>query len=207
MPDKTGWLFSGTGIITGKSTAIVEKVGADTEIGKIAQVVGTNDYYANSPVYRRLDEVSHTLVNCGLIVSGLAITSGIIHGKKLEEILVNATSLAVSVIPDGLIPTISLALALGARRLSKRQILVRHIPCVDTLGCINTLCVDKTGTLTQNRMKVIEVFCPGNDEYLFRCASLCNNARAYQKSSGQWIIKGTEQNRLYYRLQSNPDLN
>lgn len=202
-----GKLFMGTKVLAGTGRATVVRIGPFTQMGGIVQNVGAKNYYATSPVYRRLDEVGSGLARCGIAVTALALFSGLMHGKDMGESLVNATGLAVSVIPDGLMPMITLTLALGSIRLAKKQIMVRHMPAVDTLGCIDTLCWDKTGTLTDNRMEAAEVFVPGQAtlvltgvrtrpqltralKNLFRTAVLCSNARVHKNDKGKWQIEG-----------------
>ena len=200
----SGTVFMGTKAVQGSALAVVIYTGQHTEMGAIARSIDRKNYYCKSPVYRRIDEVGHTLVNCGLLVSGLAFAAGLFHRQRLDDIIVNATSLAVSVIPDGLIPFITLTMALGSMHLARQGVLVREMPAVDALGCINVLCADKTGTLTQNKMEVQKLACPGEkirglDEIkpeshvlknLFRCAVLCNNARVVQDRKGRWQTTG-----------------
>ncbi len=203
----TGKLFMGTRVLAGTAQATVVRTGPSTQMGTIVQQVGAKNYYTNSPVYRRLDEVGASLARCGVGVTVLALLSGLMHGKAAGESLVNATGLAVSVIPDGLMPMITLTLALGSVRLAKKRIMVRHMPAVDTLGCIDTLCWDKTGTLTENRMEAAEFFVPGQKTLvlthmdthtpvtpaltnLLRTAVLCSNAQVRQDEQGKWLIKG-----------------
>gem|GEM_PF-47203 len=201
-----GKLFMGTKVLAGTARATVVRTGPSTQMGTIVQQVGAKNYYASSPVYRRLDEVGAGLARCGVGVTVLALLSGLMHGKAAGESLVNATGLAVSVIPDGLMPMITLTLALGSIRLAKRGIMVRHMPAVDTLGCIDTLCWDKTGTLTENRMEAVEFFVPGQKTIfhskdtrapltpaltnLLRTAVLCSSAQVRQDERGKWQIKG-----------------
>jgi Ca2+-transporting ATPase len=210
VPGRNGCIYMGTGILAGRARAVVTLTGSRSEMGRIARIIGAKNYYATSPVYRRLDEVGHSLVRCGLGVSGLALLSGLFHRQSPGDIVVNATSLAVSVIPDGLIPIITMTMALGAMRLSKRGVLVRQVPAVDTLGCVSLFCSDKTGTLTRNRMEVKEILCPGVAAQpitiagpdrtkfkkdtrlysLFRTAVLCNNATARANPAGRWEAEG-----------------
>jgi Ca2+-transporting ATPase len=210
IPGRNGCIYMGTGILAGRVRAVVTQTGSRSQMGRIARIIGAKNYYATSPVYRRLDEVGHTLVHCGLGVSGLALLSGLFHRQNTGDIVVNATSLAVSVIPDGLIPIITMTMALGAMRLSGRGLLVRQVPAVDTLGCVNLFCSDKTGTLTRNRMEVKEIFSPGAADQLitidgpdrtefkkdtrlyslFRTAVLCNNATVRASRDGRPETEG-----------------
>ncbi len=99
MGNMGGKLFMGTKVLAGTARATVVRTGPSTQMGTIVQQVGAKNYYASSPVYRRLDEVGAGLARCGVGVTVLALLSGLMHGKAAGESLVNATGLAVSVIP------------------------------------------------------------------------------------------------------------
>ncbi|MHB1420788.1 MAG: cation-translocating P-type ATPase, partial [Bacillota bacterium] len=150
----------------------------------------------------RLDELGLTLVRAGLVVSGTAIMAGILRGESAGNLLLNATNLAVSVIPDGLTPTITATMGLGALRVIRKKAFIRQLPAMDTLGCTSVICCDKTGTLTKNQFEVREIYCarrtwempgvnianisgmPGEDvdddvkalQCLLQAAALCTNA-------------------------------
>ena len=184
------YLYMGTGVLTGRAQAAVQRTGDNTEIGRIAgSINGTVKLHI--PLHNRLDELAVGLVKAGLAVSGVSVLAGLWHQEDLSSIIANATNLAVSLIPDGLAPMITLTTALGALRLMKRQVVVRQLPAVDTTGCTSVICLDKTGTLTQNRMEMVEIFCGGEDWQIdeggkgkmaealarfWRVACLCNNA-------------------------------
>lgn len=208
--ERSGMLFMGTGVVGGRAQAMVVRTGAGTEMGRIAGIIGYTGPL-QTPLHKRLDEMGVTLVRCGAAVSGVALLAGLWHGENPGNIIVNATSLAVSVIPDGLAPIITVSMALGALRMLKRRVIVRQFQAVDTLGCISVICCDKTGTLTKNQMTVREVFCSGqhwvingkgylpvgegNSEpdldsirNVFQIACLCNNAGFSR--NGKWVAAG-----------------
>lgn len=212
---RNGTIYMGTGILSGRAKALVVATGPHTEMGHIAKIVGIKGS-GTIPLYRHLDEVGITFVFGGLAVSSLSILAGIWHGDSTNKIILNATSLAISLIPDSLAPIITLAMACGALRMIKRRVIVRHFPTVDTLGCTSVICCDKTGTLTKNRMAAAEILCPGQhwvfngNEYmlantsmelenkpdkksierLFQIACLCNNAVLQGKGPDGWLAVG-----------------
>ncbi|MDA8442906.1 MAG: HAD-IC family P-type ATPase, partial [Peptococcaceae bacterium] len=152
-------IYMGTGILSGRAKAVVVSTGQNTEIGRISRTMIMSP--SRTPFYQRLDEVFVSLVNGALVISGVAVMAGLWHRQSVGNIIESATGLAVSFIPDGLAPIITLATALGAMRLLKQQVALRQMPAVDTLGCTTVICCDKTGTLTCNKMQVQEVYCPG----------------------------------------------
>lgn len=188
--DKASTVYMGTRVMSGRAGAVVTKTGVYTEIGRISQSIDrmSGD---KSPFNKRLDELYLTLVNSGLVISFASFLAGLIHRESLGNIIEKATSLAVSFIPDGLAPIITMATAFGGLRLIKKQVAVRELTAMDTLGCTSVICCDKTGTLTQNHMEVQDVFMLGkyieeegdqeaflyheSYEQLFRAASVCNN--------------------------------
>lgn len=205
-------VYMGTTILSGRASAVVTATGATTEIGRISRTIVTPS--GKTPFHQRLDEVFAILVNGGLAISGMAVLAGLTHRKKVGDIIENATGLAVSFIPDGLAPIITLATALGAMRLLKKKVALRQLSAVDTLGCTTVICCDKTGTLTCNKMEVQEVYCPdmhwrvkgkefvppeatGSDQeswnslqQVFRIASLCNNAVLKDQDDGGYSAEG-----------------
>ncbi|CAM2803739.1 calcium-translocating P-type ATPase, SERCA-type [Hathewaya histolytica] len=150
-------IFMGTTILRGHAKAKVMLTGMDTEMGKIADMLH-NIETERSPLKEKLDSLGKILViMCGVIcvvVTGL----GIMRGQNMGDMFLLGVSLAVAAIPEGLAAIVTISLAMGVSRMLKRNALVRKLPAVETLGCTNVICSDKTGTLTQNNMTVKEIY-------------------------------------------------
>ncbi|WP_410747390.1 HAD-IC family P-type ATPase, partial [Clostridium neonatale] len=152
--------FMGTTIVKGKGILKVNSIGMKTEMGKIAHLL-QNIEEEKSPLNQRLDSLGKVLVVICLVICAIVTVMGIIRGNDITEMFLLGVSLAVAAIPEGLAAIVTVALALGVSRMLKRNALVRKLPAVETLGCTSVICSDKTGTLTQNKMTVKEVYLNG----------------------------------------------
>ena len=152
--------FMGTTILKGKGLFKVTGIGMETEMGKIANLLD-NIEEEKSPLKERLDGLGKILVIACLIICAIVTVLGIIRGNDIGEMFLLGVSLAVAAIPEGLAAIVTVALALGVSRMLKRNALIRKLPAVETLGCTSVICSDKTGTLTQNKMTVKEVYING----------------------------------------------
>lgn len=152
-----GMVFQGTSIVAGSGRGVVTATGATTELGHIARLLETADVTA-TPLQRRLARVTRTLLlaSGGIVVIVAAI--GLLRGARWFDVFLSAVALAVAAIPEGLPAIITIALAIGLRRMAARQALVRKLPAVETLGCTTVVCTDKTGTLTTGQMTVRELW-------------------------------------------------
>ncbi|CUH97770.1 hypothetical protein P22_3914 [Propionispora sp. 2/2-37] len=159
LGDKKNMVFMGTTVTRGRATAVVIATGMQTEMGKIAALIGEQKEEA-TPLQRRLEELGKYLVYGCLAVSGLVFLAGILRGERMINMLQTAASLAVAAIPEGLSAIVLIALAMGVQRMSKRNIIVRRLSSIENLGSATVICSDKTGTLTQNQMTVREVYSP-----------------------------------------------
>lgn len=167
-------VFMGTTIAAGTGVAEVTATGTRTELGRIGRLL-TTARTEETPLQRRLARVARGLLyGClGLVfaIGGL----GVLRGLPWLEVLLSAVSLAVAAVPEGLPAIVTIALALGVRRLSTRHVLVRRLPSVETLGCVTVICTDKTGTLTTGIMAVRETW-GGSAEVTLRAAAACCDA-------------------------------
>lgn len=153
-------LFMGTTLTTGRGRAVVRATGMETEMGSIAHMI-QNVEEERTPLEKRLDKIGKQLVYLCLAICALIGIAGIYRGETVYDMLLSATSLAVAAIPEGLPAIVTVALALGVQRMLKRNALIRKLPAVETLGCVNVICSDKTGTLTENKMTVKKFYVNG----------------------------------------------
>lgn len=152
--------FMGTTILKGRGILFVDSIGMQTEMGKIANLLD-NIEEEKSPLRERLDSLGKILVILCLGICAVVIILGILRGNEVSEMFLLGVSLAVAAIPEGLAAIVTVALALGVSRMLKKNALVRKLPAVETLGCTSVICSDKTGTLTQNKMTVKEIYING----------------------------------------------
>jgi len=155
-------LIAGTSVLAGEATAVVFATGRHTEFGRIARLSqGTDE--ARSPLHREVARLSRLV---GILASFLGVAfflAGHAIGQPFWANFIFAIGIIVANVPEGLLPTVTLALAMAARRMARLNALVRHLPAVETLGGTTVILTDKTGTLTQNRMEVKRIFLAGED--------------------------------------------
>ncbi|MEO0827059.1 MAG: cation-translocating P-type ATPase [Cyanobacteria bacterium J06639_16] len=161
LGDRDNLVFQGTEVVQGRATVLVTETGMQTELGRIAtllQSVATEP----TPLQNRMDQLGNTLVIGSLTLVALVVIGGVIQSgwQAFESLLEVSLSMAVAVVPEGLPAVITVTLAIGTQRMVRRQALIRKLPAVETLGSVTTICSDKTGTLTQNKMVVQQVHTP-----------------------------------------------
>lgn len=178
--EKENNIYMGTVVLKGKAYAKVSKIGMDTEMGKIANMLQNIDQ-EKSPLKERLEGLGKVLVVICLLICAVVTVIGIARGQSITDMFLIGVSLAVAAIPEGLPAIVTVALALGVSKMLKRRALVRKLPSVETLGCTSVICSDKTGTLTENKMKVRGTFFDGkysedkNSDLLKKIFVLCND--------------------------------
>jgi len=153
-------LFAGTNVVSGTAKAVVIATGMDTEFGKIAhltQTVGTDLSPLQKEMISVTKSVSIIAVLMGVVFFAIA---ALVAGIELAESFIFALGMIVAFVPEGLLPTVTLALAMGTQRMAKRNALIKKLSAVETLGCTTYICTDKTGTLTQNEMTVRNIWLP-----------------------------------------------
>ena len=150
-------LLAGTSMIGGEAKALVFSTGMRTAFGQIARLTQTT-LDVPSPLQKEITVLSRLIAALALAIGAIVFVIGQLIGLPLSAALVFAIGVIVANVPEGLLPTVTLAMAMAARRMAKRHTLVRHLPSVETLGSASAICTDKTGTLTQNRMQMRSIY-------------------------------------------------
>jgi len=160
--DRRNMVFMGTVVTYGRGEAVVTTTGMQTELGRVAELLQTTED-EETPLARKLDRLGRVLVVVALGLIAVVAAIGLIRGEDLRTVFLTAVSMAMAAVPEGLPAVVTVALALGAKRMLARNALIRQLPAVETLGSVTAICTDKTGTLTQNRMTVTLLSLPGGD--------------------------------------------
>ncbi|HIK14247.1 MAG TPA: cation-translocating P-type ATPase [Leptolyngbyaceae cyanobacterium M33_DOE_097] len=159
LGDRINLVFQGTDVVQGRGAAIVTNTGMKTELGRIATLLQSVET-EETPLQQRMDQLSKALVSGAMILVAFVVIVGVLvlGWQRWKELLEVSLSMAVAIVPEGLPAVITVTLALGTQRMVRRNALIRRLPAVETLGSVTTICSDKTGTLTQNKMVVQKVF-------------------------------------------------
>ncbi len=181
LGDRKNMVFMGSTVVYGRGKAVVVATGMNTEMGKIADAL-TQAEEGKTPLQIKLAQLSKILtfvvIGISIIIFGVELIKASSDGISFSEIIspfMLAVSLAVAAIPEGLATVVTIVLSIGVTNMSKRNAIIRKLTAVETLGCAQIICSDKTGTLTQNKMTVVEHY--GDDEKLLANAmSLCSDA-------------------------------
>lgn len=163
LGDRHNMVYSGCGVAYGSARAIVVATGMDTEMGKIANLLDSEEK-TETPLQRKLAQLGKYLGIVALIACGVVFVVGVYNGIRVMEIFMTAVSLAVSAIPEGLPVIVTIVLSIGVQRMAAKNAIIRALPAVETLGSASVICSDKTGTLTQNKMTLVEVFVEDADQ-------------------------------------------
>lgn len=198
LGDRVNMAYSGTQVTAGRGVAVVVATGMATELGRIAALLQGVTGSA-TPLQARLDRVGKQLALAGVAVAGVVVSMGALAGEPISELALTAISVAVAVIPEGLPAVVTFTLALGAQRMLARNALIRRLPAVETLGSVTVICSDKTGTLTENRMRVAAIACfdgnvdltvaaadplPATVTLTLAAGTLCNDTEAQIDDAG-----------------------
>jgi Ca2+-transporting ATPase len=154
LADRTTMVYKATTVAAGRGQAVVVATGMATEVGRIGALAGSIEG-RTTPLERRLDQLGRRLALAALVVAGLVALLGWRQGLSPGELIQTALALAVAAVPEGLPVVGTIAMAIGVRRMARRQVLVRRLPVVETLGSATVICTDKTGTLTTGAMRAV----------------------------------------------------
>jgi sodium/potassium-transporting ATPase subunit alpha len=194
-------LLAGTSLVSGEAKALVFATGSHSAFGKIAQLTqATPDTI--SPLQVEIMRVSRIVAALSLALGVSFFLIGRAIGLSFSENFIFAIGIIVANVPEGLLPTVTLALAMGSQRMAKRNALIRHLPAVEALGCTTVICTDKTGTLTQNRMSARKLFIAGRmceplpdqlgsliepHRRFFEVAACCHDLKDARGAAGGWL--------------------
>ena len=156
LGDQKNMAFMSTLIINGSGEGVVVHTGMNTQIGKIAKLL-KEEKKSKTPLQKKLNEISRVLAITTVFLCVFIFVIALWQKRNSVEMLITAISLAVAVIPEGLLACVTIVLSLGVQKLSKVNAIVKKLPSVETLGCVNIICSDKTGTLTLNKMRVTHI--------------------------------------------------
>jgi Ca2+-transporting ATPase len=153
LGDRLNCVYQGTEVVQGRAKVVVTKIGMQTELGKIATLLQDVES-EDTPLQQRMTQLGNVLVSGSLALVALVVLVGMLNKGNFGDLLKTSLSMAVAVVPEGLPAVVTVTLALGTQRMVRRNALIRRLPAVETLGSVTTICSDKTGTLTQNKMVV-----------------------------------------------------
>ena len=200
--DRINMAYSSCIVTNGRGTGVVVATGMDTEVGNIAKYI-THAETEQTPLQKKLAELGKYLSIAILAVALVVFVVGLINGRKLDVMFLTAVSLAVAAIPEGMVAIVTIVLAMGVQKMSRKNAIVRKLPAVETLGCTEVICSDKTGTLTQNKMTVKKIYVNGelaesasadhssaSFETAAQIMSLCNDSRLKIDENDRPVLAG-----------------
>ncbi len=179
LAERSSMLYAGTGVTRGHGRGIVCATGAQTELGQI-EVLASDATPPPTPLTQRLGRLARQMVVAGVAITVVLGGVMLLRGERLHVAFLTAVAVAIAAVPEGLAATVTAALALGARAMARRGAIVRRLAAIETLGETSVICTDKTGTLTENRIRVAGLLpAPGLDEQaLLEAAVLASTARS-----------------------------
>ena len=201
LADRCNMLYAGTHVVAGQGHALVVATGGSTETGRIAGLIAAAPA-VETPLTRKMAAFSQQLLWIILLLAALTFTIGMLRGESAFAMFMAAVALAVGAIPEGLPAAVTVTLAIGVARMARRRAIVRHLPAVEALGSTTVICSDKTGTLTENRMRVRALWLGGETfstpvdlaatpllRELLLAGALCNDAHLRRSGEG-WLGEG-----------------
>ena len=187
--DMNNMAFATTIIVNGHAEAVVVETGMNTNVGKIAGMI-IEDESPETPIQKKLSEVGKTLAIACIIICVLIFVIGIFKQIPIMEMFMTSVGLAVAAIPEGLPAIVTIMLSIGVTKMAKKNSIIRKLPAVETLGGAKVICSDKTGTLTQNKMQVVEMYSLGAKENkILELGSMCTDSQVEVKD-GKMVATG-----------------
>lgn len=177
LAERKNMIFSSTFAVSGYARAIVTATGMNTEVGKVASLI-LNSETPETPIQKRMAVFGRKMGILALMICAAVFFSGILRGYSPLFMLVTSVSLAVAAIPEGLPAVVTIMLAMGVSEMAKRRAVVRHLQSVEALGSAEVICTDKTGTVTENKMRVVKLYSE-NEELLCKMAAVCCSENSY----------------------------
>lgn len=185
LGERRNMVFASTGVASGAGVGVVTATGMDTAMGKIARML-EREKAPQTPLQQKLKQTGKVLGVGVVAICAVIFLLGLLQRMPPLEMFMIAISLGVAAIPEGLTAVVTIVLAMGIKRMAQKRAIVRHLPAVETLGSIQVICSDKTGTLTQNKMTVVAFSGPHGEErissstaqFALELATLCNNSQA-----------------------------
>ncbi|WP_339376514.1 cation-translocating P-type ATPase [Calothrix sp. NIES-2098] len=231
LGDRVNMVYMGTLVTGGQGLAVVVATGQFTEMGRIHTLVSESQM-PETPMQKQLDQAGSQLVVVSGAVCAVVFGIGLLRGYGLLEMLKSSISLAVAAVPEGLPTIATTTLALGIANMRRHKVLIRRLDAVETLGSVQTICLDKTGTLTENKMSVVELYTdtqsiqvtsdgkfiarsqdinPYNCDRLLKLihvSVLCNESEVHQNPDGEYVVKGsaTENALIYLAISAGVDV-
>ena len=178
--DRKNMAFSGSSITYGRGAGVVTCTGMNTEVGKIAEYI-TKSESDETPLQKKLSEIGKYISIGVVFIAIIILVTGMLKGREFLEMFLISVSLAVAAIPEGLPAIVTIVLAIGVQKMSKRNAIIRRLPAVETLGSTDIICSDKTGTLTQNKMTVTEVYFDGELRFAHNISMHCKSLNIFSQ--------------------------
>jgi len=160
LNDRINMAFSGTYVTSGRAKGVVVATAGYTQIGKIATLIDESSE-TQTPLTKKIDAFSKILLYVILALAAVTFLVGVLRDNAIVDTFMASVALAVGAIPEGLPAAVTVTLAIGVSRMARKNAIIRKLPAVETLGSVTTICTDKTGTLTQNKMSVTDIYCEG----------------------------------------------
>lgn len=190
LAERKNMLWSGSLIVAGRCEAVVCATGTETEMGNIASMI-MSAQTRETPLQKKLSQIGKTLGIAALLICAAIFTIGILKSVPPFEMFMTAVSLAVAAIPEGLPAIVTIMLAIGVQRMAKKGAIIRNLPSVETLGSANVICSDKTGTLTENKMTVSEIY-SYDEERLLQMSVLCSETESVNPTEAAIVTEAAK---------------